>query len=231
MKNQILNLLIVATILSVYSCRKADQRTSLTEEDAVEMISNALGKTDNGITYESDQAIALNMNAKNNALCGRIDTVKRNRSNTYRNRQHDYEVSSIREIICKDGVPIEIKINSTFNGTFSGPRLESVGEGVHQGTLSELNSTSSEYHYVGEAKRYGNGTLKRRKVAVESTLDLNSDIYIAKDTELISRGVTNFTLIGNTDSGVDFEYLGKITFHGNKKATVEINGKSHEIDY
>lgn len=221
----------VALLALTVSCRK-NRKPAMSEEDAVEVISNSVGSSDNGVSSEAIDAIAFKTNPNANT-CGFIDTVIITRSNaTTATRHYNYTVNSIREVVCQNNQPFEFKITSSFSGNYVGPKLESSGSGTYNGSLSEINSSATEYHYVGSTSRTGNGTVKtKRGGEVDSELSLSSDVYIDKTSEMITRGTTTFSLTGNGSKGRDFEYTGTVTYNGNKNVTIVINGNTHNITY
>ena len=221
----------IVALTVLVSCRR-NKKPAMSEDDAVELIANSVGTSDNGVAAETNDAVAfkLNPNASN---CGFIDTVNITRSNsTAATRHYNYDVTGTREVICQNNQPFEFKVISNFSGTYVGPKLETTGSGTYNGSLSEINSSTTEYHYVGSTNRSGEGELKTKRGGdVSSTLTLSSDVYIDKSTELITRGTTIFSLKGSGSKGKDFDYSGTVTYNGNKNATIVINGNTHNVTY
>lgn len=104
---------------------------------------------------------------------------------------------------------------------------------AHSFTLSGLNPGSSTYTYNGTYTRQGSQQSKiRNQTAFSSTLQITaSNVTLSKSTQEITGGTATVTVSGASTAGNSFSYPGQIVFHGNRSATLTLNGNTYPIQW
>jgi len=226
----------LAISLSFTACRKdEEEEISINEGDAAQIISSTLSDNSDALEDHAETSAQLSGNqaAAYDSLCGnplsynRIINISRN------GRTFDYEANGVRDAICLNDSLIAFQYTSTFTTRYTGPKYSSNGTGSRNGRLDEIRSDSTFYLWTGNTEKNSNGTLETRNETyrINSNLKYNSILKIDKTIRRISSGNTTYSLSGGGDNVRDFAYSGTITYLGNRRAEVVVNGSVYTVNY
>ena len=229
-----LSILLSISSISCDRDDKLDDIIEITEEEALEMVSNSLASEAYGIAIQAKDASELVNENKSKTLfnCGVIKskTIERNSlPGAVIKFTHaiDYESS----LFCENDQPNGYAIAFKGNGTYESLRLESDDTITYQATLTNITNTSENYIYNSSFTRDGTQITKiaGRIKNFDSKLTIeNKDIVLDKDTLKILEGYSTFSLTGTLNTGATFSYSGTVIFQ-NDIATVTINGNTYDV--
>ena len=244
MKNSSFSLfsLVVAMIfsLTVFSCDKEEDTTTedikVTEEEAVDIITGAVGYSSEGMSSEVMDAADLAGDVENKDLntieCGEAgdSTVVRHYEDA--RITADYNIDLGWALNCSDiGIPTTLEFDRTTSGNYVTTRMESTDSATGDWILSDIITgpnyiINGTYHRTGEqVSNVGNMR------SFSSVIDLELDnLNIDKGQHRIKSGIASFTLTGVTGTGVTYSFDGDIVFLGGGSANIVMNGTTYTID-
>lgn len=228
--------LLVLVLLALGACQKSsDTGTSVTSAEAVDMVATSLSANSNGLAVVSSD-VAVNAQAVFDLKlsCGATKSYSATHqnpagsANTYSNAfSYKYTLN------CNaNNMPDNITGSSSDNGAFDGPRLSSTNTGASTFRIAGLTSTAKAYVINGEYKRTGSFT---SKVESKNTSNVAVDIVITnlmidKAKKIITSGTAAVTITGSTVKKTSINFSGSLTFTGDGKATITLNGIVYVID-
>lgn len=234
----LLSLLIAGGLLLFSSCNQKEEETPdpITDEEVVEVISSAFVYGAEGLTDEIEDAaeVAARYSEKsgNNDYCGVSfdSTVAANLTNP--NLSVDFSTSWNWMVNCNNAsIPTSLDFARTASGSFETNRIFVESESNGSWSIDNLIG-GNNWVFSGEFNRT---STSRSKVGnqreLNSVLNLTfPSVEVRKiDPEIVSgSGTATTTISGSGGNSITVE--GGITFLGNGKATLVINGKSYEID-
>lgn len=233
MKNQMLSLALVTFALSVFtSCKKDPEeiKAAIAESQVAVLVENALQEGMAGLTEQIETAVAI-AEANISAQCGTTKDTVINVENSTAIGSAEYETTYTWTLECEgDAEPSNFDFVCHSEGNYNNNRMSSNDYGDANWVLTGLNENITEFTANGNYSRNGEQTFKTEGVVTESNMDLvASNLTINKTSEEITGGSAEFTVTGTADTGESFNFEGQITFKGNGKATLEINGKTFNL--
>lgn len=245
MKNSSFSLfsLVVAMIfsLSLFSCDKKvedvpTEDLSVTEEEAVDIITGAIVYSSEGMTSEAMDAAALADDVENKDLtsigCGETGDSTVVRSHSDVRITANYTSTLGWGLNCSTiGVPTTLDFDRTTSGSYETSRMSSTDDATGDWVLSEIIAGPSYvingvYHRTGQQN-----SLVKDMRSFTSTIDMEiDDLNIDKGQRRIVSGIVSFTLSGVTGTGETYAFDGDIVFLGGGSANILINGTAYTID-
>lgn len=230
--------LLMIALSFLGSCRKNDNTTTITTDDAADAISYAFESSSGGTADELAQASQYTLNqgyGKTNGLntlsCGvpfdSTIAIAYSGANTTASYTHNWHML----LSCNGQVPSSLAFEGSYQGNFNSLRMQSSNTGVRTLTVTGLQPSAQEYTFNGSTSRTGSHTSKVRNqntfdVAIESTLN---DITVSKTTYRITGGNGTVTAVCNTSNGTSKTFSGTLVFNSNSTATLTINGSDYTI--
>ncbi|MEM1320098.1 MAG: hypothetical protein AAGG75_07550 [Bacteroidota bacterium] len=238
MQNSLFSLLIIAFGVIVFSsCSKQEEATiqqaTLTEEETIEVVQQALGSSSYGMLMQAEEAAVMADEELSASIlpCGvRYDTTIVRANDPQAVRNYNYVINRSFELICNFGVPQEIIVSKTSSGQYTAPRMSSDDSSTFNASISNL-LFGQAYIYNGSYTRQGTQTINiRAEKNFESDLTIQTTgLLINKATRKVVGGSSTFSLTGTNTEGQPFSYVGSITYNGNGSATLEINGNVYNL--
>lgn len=228
-------LFLISLIAFTTACTQEEEvQTSeeITEEDAVEVVENALVAETKGVAgevEEVDQAIETYAVESNCGLTGDSAFVYPiDRPNV----QGEYNASYQWELVCDGAIPSTFIFDFENSGYYETNRIKSDDQGFGNWIVTEL-LTGSNYLFNGMYTREGQQKTKfQESKTFNSTVDMMlKDLAVEKTTGQIQGGTASFTFSGTSSTGVDVTYTGSIEFLGNQSAIITINGNSYTVNW
>lgn len=239
MKNYRL-LLIAGLLFGILftSCEKDDDNnTIISDDEAAEIITNSLSTSSYGfITQVEDAAeLADSIYEEEKEATKNLKSVNEDTTFTITNPPdswitYEYMVSYSYGIQM-NGIEPEFFLNFTTNGEYTAQRITSSNQSQGELIVSNLTAGYNNYLLNGSCSRTGSQTVTIEiKREFSSTINFNmADISIDKTTLEILGGSAEISIIGTSNSA-SYDIQGSIVFHGDKAATLTINGVVYEID-
>ncbi len=217
------------------SCNRGNiHRPEITAEEAVEIITSAVQNATDGLSEElSDIAQQVSGTIEDNFECGVTVDSSFTKTLSKPRLSADYQVAWEWTPTCNDlGNMIELDFSSNETGSYEGLRSSGQESKSLTFTITGMQNLATELTFDGNTTNQGTQT-----VTVQETKELNSTLNMAvtglivdKGDNEITSGLINFTLDVTTSGGDEANFTGSIEFHGNRDATVIINGETYEID-
>ena len=230
-------LFLVSLVLFLASCTTDEdivEEEAISDEEAVELIAGSVQTSTAGITLTVNSfSRALSTEITQKEICGNL-YEKTIPYNTIGNVvEADYILAWSYQVNCNSlNIPQTVLFKSSTVGTYSTQRIESDGSSHSSYTISGLQPSADYYVFNGEYSQDATHqvTANQNSKNITSTVYFKlTDIIAGKESYEISSGTGTFTLTGTTDQGSSFSMEGTISFIGNGKATVTLNGTAFEI--
>ncbi|MCD4835088.1 MAG: hypothetical protein K8R31_14920 [Bacteroidales bacterium] len=229
MKNYRL-LLIAGLLFGILftSCEKDDDNnTIISDDEAAEIITNSLSTSSYGFITQVEDAAKL---VDSIYIVYTVDSTFTIISPPDSWITYEYAVSYSYGIQM-NGIEPEFFLNFTTNGEYTAQRITSSNQSQGELIVSNLTAGYNNYLLNGSCSRTGSQTVTIEiKREFSSTINFNmADISIDKTTLEILGGSAEVSIIGTSNSA-SYDMQGSIVFHGDKAATLTINGVVYEID-
>ncbi len=231
---QFLALVLAIGLLSGCNKEEEQQVTTVSEEDAVEVVENALKVESEGLTAEVEDAaqVADEYAEKTEVPCGETfdSTAVYSLTNTYITA--DYTSSWSWTLSCnQQNIPTTLDFTRTTEGDYETTRMVSDDSATGAWTLDNL-LLGDAYTINGSYVRTGSQESKVRNMTTfSSTVEFAlADVNVDKDLYRITDGTATFTISGTGSGGRSFQYTGEIIFLGDGAATITINGNTYSVD-
>ncbi len=217
------------------ACNKEEEQvTTVSEEDAVEVIENALVVESEGLTAEIEDAaqVADEYAEKAEVPCGETfdSTVVYTLANSYITA--NYTSDWAWTLSCnQQNIPTTLDFTRTTDGEYETTRMLSDDSATGVWTMDNL-LLGDAYIINGSYSRTGNQESKVRNMPTfTSTVEFDlTDVNVDKDLYRISSGTATFTISGTGSGGRNFQYTGEIIFLGDGAATITINDNTYSVD-
>ncbi|MES2275871.1 MAG: hypothetical protein V4592_07605 [Bacteroidota bacterium] len=223
-------------LLLLGACQKAnDTSTPPTTAEVADMVATSLSANSSGMmTVSADMTLNAQAVFDLNIGCGvtksytATHTSPAGSANTYSNAlSYNYTLN------CNaNNQPDNVTGTASDKGTFDGPRASSTNTGTASFRLAGLTPTATVYAINGEYKRIGTFTSKvESKSTSTTTISLVvTNLLINKTTKIATSGTAVITVTGSTNRNATINFTGNLTFTGDGKATVTLNGTVYIVD-
>jgi hypothetical protein len=215
-------LFAAATLL--FSCKKQTDATdtSMTEEEAAEVITASISTNSQGFATQTAE-ISARANTYGTA-CGYSKDSTISKVNTTGTYTWNYNFAWHWDVVCTATIPNRMNANYKMKGTYDTPRMSCNDSATATLTVGNL-VTGTQYILNGAYTRDGSQVSKiRNKNSFTSKIILNvNNLQVNKTTGQIASGTASVTITGSTSTGNSFSYGGTITFNGSNTATITLN--------
>jgi len=220
-------LIIAGIALNVSSCRKSSIKTSpvapvVTESNAAQFASDAVSPLNGGMADQLSNSTSIYTSAP--LTCGVVkDSTITIASATGASPVFNYTFDWQYVQNCSGSTPTNITFDFTGKGSYDGERLSSSDT---SNAHLVLTGDGSSYLETVNFTRTGVITSKvGRQFTFHSILNIQStNIAIDKTTRQIISGTATVVLVTTSSSGKTLNFAGSLTFLGNKKASLVLNG-------
>jgi len=225
----------IILLFTLGACKKTSDNSALTTAEAADMIATSLSTNSNGlITNSSDMTLNAQAVFDLNIGCGNTKTYTFTRQNPVGDTiTYNYALNYMYTLNCNsNNLPDNVTGTSTETGSFDGPRLSANGTGSSTFRVAGLTPTATVYVLNGEYKRNVTYTSKiGDKNTSTAVVDLVvTNFTVSKSTKVITGGSAVLTITGTTIKNVTLNFTGSVTFTGDGKGTVTINGVVYIVD-
>lgn len=234
MKNQLAGSLLFALALASFtSCKKdpAAIKEAIGETQISYLVENALQDAQAGL---ADQVAVMTAIAQQNVAgqCGLTQDTTIDVSNETLVGSAQYQTQYTWTLECEaDAVPLNFDFTCHTEGSYNNNRMTSNDYGDANWELTGLAESVTEFNADGNYSRNGEQTFKTEGVVTESNMDMVlTNLKIDKVSQAITEGSAEITVSGTADNGEQFDFEGQITFQGNGKATLTVNGKTFHLN-
>lgn len=225
---------LLALTLVMSACTEEAVETLVSEEEAAEVVTNAVAADVEGMTAEIEEATEMAEAYAYASYCGMAFDSTLTHADNSGIRTYDYSFTWDWTLNCNSlNVPENLSYTSTSTGSYEVPRMSSSDGGTHNFTIGGLNPGSTEFIYNGTYSRSGTQESNiRDQNSFTSNLQVTaSNVTIDKTTRTITGGTGTITLTGSGSGGTTFTYPGTLVFNGNQSATLTINGNIYQIQW
>ncbi|MCF8366016.1 MAG: hypothetical protein K9H16_09555 [Bacteroidales bacterium] len=234
-KIELFLMLSLSIIFFLASCSKDEDKIetdTITEEDAVEVVENALQEESGGIDDQISTSMEMASNYADpeaNSWCGwSFDSLitETNPSGTL--ILYTYSFAWNWKLVCNDQqMPERFEFAYDMDGWYDAPRIKSTDTGNHNFTLAGFSISDDVYVYNGTYTRNGSNQMKTGfQNAFTSTLSIEAvNVSISKTTGKITGGTANVVFQGKTSGGKVFDYEGTITYTTNETAILKFENE------
>jgi hypothetical protein len=225
--------LLITSVSLFSSCKKEENTDTIpTQEEALDLVNNALDTDVAGQTSDFEQTAKTSATYASNPYCGFSKDSVITKSFTGTNISYNYQLNWNWAVVCTQAFPNTINFNLTTSGKYETLRIKSDDNSTTNIAVTNL-LTGSNYIANGSTIRNGTQTSKVRNMSqFTSKLEITySNININKTSPYrIQSGNASFNLTGKTINGTNYAYSGTITFLGSQSATLTFaNGSSFTI--
>jgi len=233
-----INLIFIAlfTLISLFSCKKDDDKTevltAVSNDEAAEIVANSMGTNSGGAGFVMGSTSSLGSGynkAEKSALADTSFIV----SYTYGDASFDFEVSYTWEILMNPSMKRpELDITFSTVGKAISPKISSDGTSTGKYVFYGLLETDPNYVMNGTFKRTGTTTLKiSQEKSITSELNITfTELKYNKTGFVLESGTATVNLIGLTSDGKTFDINGSIVYTNSSTATLTIGDKSYTIN-
>lgn len=225
---------VIAITLLLTSCKKENtENAAITEEDAVEVMTQAVSDESGGLSVQTEDAAKIANTT--DLVCGQLsDTSFSGQNSAGAVITYNYSVQMSRQLTCNGNVPQQFTFNYTGQNSYNAPRMSS-GDNTTAGfVITGLEPSATQYVFNQQYVRNGTQQSKiRYQRSFTSTLTItSSNIVVNKATQKIVSGSATVQFAGSTSGGGSVSYGGTITFLGNSQATLALNnGNNYSLQW
>lgn len=225
----------IALSLIVAACSKnEDKPNSATEEEAVEMATQAMAPESGGLVLQTNASLTFSLTNMNALNCGVKKDSTITKSGGSGDRNYNFTFSWSRLLTCSGSVPSKYEHSFSGSSAYNTPKMSSEDKSAGGFVVTGLEPVNTEITVNQTYERSGTQQSK-----VENTKSFTSkvniqtqNVKINKITRQILSGTGAITINGTSSTGGTFNYTGSIIFNGANKATITINGGSaHTIQW
>lgn len=239
-KNALILSLAIVTLLT--ACKDEETTSSITNDQAAEMVSMSLAENSMGATAIVQTSVQTGSSTTRSAAPQKVQSVSPDltfaKDTTFTLTSKPGAIISY-SFTATYGYNFTLNLqgqftsaseNYTYSGNYDAPRVSSTHTG--NGTLALTNMNTSVVTVNGTFARTANHTFKGTEALTTNTVvNLNlADILVNKSTATIQSGSATLTITGSVPNKGDFSYTGTITFNGNSMATLVIQGQSYTVN-
>jgi len=226
----------LVALLAVGACKKGNNNSdtqAISTDDAATIMASSMASNSGGMASASVDVTANAQVAFNaNPGCGATKTYNFSRQSPAGSSvTYNYSFNYTYTLNCVNNVPDNMSSSVTSNGSFDGPGMSSTDSGSATFNIAGLAQSSTAYTINGEYKRTGSFTQKTGNMNHGSRdIDITAtNVMVAKSGGVITSGKASFTLTGTSSNG-SFTFTGTITFIGNNKANLVVNGTTYLVN-
>lgn len=225
--------ILVIIAISLSSCDKDEEvavNGEITEEDAVEVVENAVSQESGGLAEQVETCATIaNYADPENPLCGMsFDSTMLLTNPSEAIILYNYEYRWNWNVQCNElQFPEQFNFSYEMEGWYDTPRLKSLDTGYNDFSITGINSGDSTYIYSGTYSRNGENELKAEFQTAfnsELTIEIN-EIIISKYTGKIIEGNGIVSFKGSSSNGKTVTFDGTITFIGGDTATLKFSNE------
>lgn len=213
--------------------------SSISTEEAAEMVAISLAKDASGMTEVVADAASTADNAMEEVSGGRsnscgysknINLSKSNPAGTLITYSYEYNYSYQMECSSEE-TPMSLLSSVSYSGWFDAPRLASQQTGLGDLSVSALDSTTiylvnGSYTSSGEFQsKIGNKNSHTGSVEI-----LIDEVTVDKSSKEIASGTASVSVKGEVPGKGGYSFSGSIVFNGKGNASLTIDGETYTID-
>lgn len=224
----------LALTLVLSACSEEAVETLVSEEEAAEVVTNAVAADVEGMTAEVEEAAEMAEAYAYASYCGMSFDSTLTHADNSGIRTYDYTFAWDWTLNCTSlNIPESLTYSSASTGSYEVPRMSSSDGGTHNFTIAGLNLSSTEFIYNGTYSRSGT---QQSNINTQNSFTSNlqvtaSNVTIEKSTQTITGGTATITLSGSGSGGTAFSFPGTLVFNGNQSATLTLNGNTYQIQW
>jgi hypothetical protein len=227
---------VLICLLVLAACKKSDDSsTNVTIAEAADMIATSLSTNSGGlivatgdITVNAQSVFDTNIGCGVSKSYAAAHTSVAGATPAYSNLfNYTYTLN------CNtSNVPDNVTGSATDKGTFEGPRMLATNASTATFKVAGLTPGATVYVFNGEYKRVGTFTSKvESKNSSTTTVDIVvTNLTINKSTKVVTSGTATVTIVGSTSKNASINFTGALTFTGDGKASVTLNGTGYIVD-
>lgn len=221
----------ITSIITLDSCRK-DLPVNVSEEEIVDIVSNALQYNTSGAVMDAISAVTLgDIYTALDEHCNEAFDSSFHYMYSQNTVSADYEREMHWLINCSGlNIPTSLTYSSAANGIYSTFRMSSDDSAESELTVTGLDIGGGNYFVNGSSVRTGTQESNIRDNSLSSSCSMSlTDIEIEKSTYTIAGGEGEVTVTGENSGGGNFSFTGTLVFNGDGTATLTLNGVPHTI--
>jgi hypothetical protein len=227
---------LLVLLLALGACKKSnDTSVDVTATEAADMVATSLAANSSGLTtLTADVSVNAQAVFDLNIGCGATKSYTVTHASatgaaiTYSNAfSYNYTLN------CNaNNLPDNVTGTSSDNGKFDGPRASASNSGTSTFKVAGLTPTATVYAINGEYHRTATYTSKvesKNTSTIKVVVGVNN-LLINKATKVITSGTATVIVTGTTSKNATINFTGTLTFTGDGKATVALNGTVYIVD-
>lgn len=223
-------------LLISFACKEdSEDPVAVANDEAAEMIATSISSGSGGLTLViDDAAITTEENGGGRAAaCGYTESMDATRTSPVGSSiTYDYTFHYDYALVCDNSLPTEMEVNMEYSGYLDAPRMATENSGTGNLSVQTLDNTFTQFTISGSYNRVGSFESKvRNKNTSTSTITFTlTEITVDKTTREITGGIAAVVISGAVTGKGDFSYTGSITFKGDLKAELDVNGTKYSVD-
>ena len=238
MKSTLKTLAIALLSLTlVISCKKNDTttpETTVTEDDAADVVASAIGTGGYGFTSsanEASQKTNFGSNTPQPCLYS-LDTTYTKASPAGSLFVYNYSLRYKYQMFCTNGILQNMVFDLITSGNIDFPRVSGTTNATGKLTITGLNPSATAYVANGTYVRNGSATSKvRNKNTFTYQVNLSvSNLSVLKSNYSVQSGTGTVTISATTTSGKVFNFTGALTYVNATTATLVIGTRTFTIN-
>lgn len=225
---------IIATglLFCISSCKKetADD-SSFSDEEVAESVTQSVSAASGGLAEQTE--FSARMAGSHHLICGaESDTTVSGQNVPGAVIMYNYRLTFHRTIVCRAGIPTELKLIFTGHSSYQAPRISSNDSSIATVSIAGLQASAPSYiinmDYVRNGTQQSSVGLHR---SFSSTITIiSTDLTVDKTTHKIVSGTSAVLFTATGSGGKTFSRSGTLSFLGNSKATILLsNGRTFSI--
>lgn len=228
--------LFIAVMGLAAACSDDEPKNSITSDEAAAIV--AVSLSSNGINsvtsttaqYASD-ALDGNIGGRV-ATCGFSETVEYSlNSDAGAINAYNFDFEYKFELTCESELPAALSVALNYVGDFSSTHFSYDCSGLASLTLDGLQEQASAFKMNGGYEYEGTFIDNDQHRSISSSITMTlKDISISKSVHMITGGKGSYSISGSVPGKGSFKYTGDITFLGDGKAEVSVNGVVYVAD-
>ncbi len=231
-----LTITATSAMLLFSSCKKDnnnDQATAVTEDEAVEVMSQGVSNQSGGMAAQTESAAKVTTTSRLN--CGETsDTIIAAQSLSGAVIRYNYNVEITRALTCENNVPSTFAFTYAGTNSYDAPRMSSNDNTTAAFTISGLQPSFADLTFNQTYTR--NGTqqshIRQQRQITSQLVITSSAVIVNKATQKITSGTATLQFTGQVVGGASVSYGGTLTFLGNNTGTLVLNnGNTYNLNW
>jgi hypothetical protein len=224
---------VLATAVYFSSCKKDSASVAVTEEEATEVITQAVSAESGGLTTQTE--IAARTASESTLSCDQAqDTLFSGSNEPGTAITYSYSQQASTKMICENQIPSQFQFNFSGQNSYSAPRMSSSDNNTASFVVSGLKPMLDHFTINQTYTRNGTQQSKvRLQRSFSSVLTITStDVTVNKETSKITGGTAAISFQGTGSDGGKVSYGATLVFLGNNQATLTFNnGQSYSLQW